>query len=70
MCSSWGRELRYDAYDIFAEYPKPLVPRRLRREVGERVTSDGRVIQGIDPEEVRRVLSELRRRVSSPWLSA
>ena len=23
-----GRELRYDAYDIFAEYPQPLVPRR------------------------------------------
>jgi N-methylhydantoinase A len=56
-----GRELRYDAYDIFAEYPKPLVPRRLRREVGERITSDGRVIQGLDPEEVRRVLSELHR---------
>ena len=56
-----GRELRYDAYDIFAEYPQPLVPRRLRREVGERITSDGRVIQGLDPEEVRRVLSELRR---------
>jgi N-methylhydantoinase A len=56
-----GRELRYDAYDIFAEYPKPLVPRRLRREVGERVTSDGRVIQGLDPEEVRAVLADLRR---------
>jgi N-methylhydantoinase A len=56
-----GRELRYDAYDIFAEYPQPLVPRRLRREVGERITSDGRVIQGLDPDEVRRVLSELRR---------
>ena len=26
-----GRELRYDAYDIFAEYPLPLVPRYLRR---------------------------------------
>ena len=22
-----GRELRYDAYDIFAEYPLPLIPR-------------------------------------------
>ena len=55
-----GRELRYDAYDIFAEYPQPLVPRRLRREVAERVTSDGRVVQGLDLEEVRTVLSELR----------
>jgi len=25
-----GRELRYDAYDIFSEYPKPLVPRFFR----------------------------------------
>jgi N-methylhydantoinase A len=56
-----GRELRYDAYDIFAEYPQPLVPRRLRLEVAERVTSDGRVIQTLDPAEVRGVLSELRR---------
>ena len=43
-----GRELRYDAYDIFAEYPKPLVPRRLRLEVDERVASDGRIIQALD----------------------
>jgi N-methylhydantoinase A len=35
-----GRELRYDAYDIFAEYPEPLVPRFLRKEVAERVASD------------------------------
>jgi N-methylhydantoinase A len=55
-----GRELRYDAYDIFAEYPKPLVPRRLRLEVDERVASDGRVIQTLDVEGARRVLSELR----------
>ena len=40
-----GRELRYDAYDIFSEYPPPLVPRALRMEVDERIASDGRVIQ-------------------------
>ncbi len=56
-----GRELRYDAYDIFAQYPEPLVPRRMRLEVDERVTSDGRVIQGLDREGVRRSVSELRR---------
>jgi N-methylhydantoinase A len=55
-----GRELRYDAYDIFAEYPQPLVPRRLRLEVNERVTSDGRVIQELETHEVRRALVELR----------
>ena len=56
-----GRELRYDAYDIFAEYPKPLVPRRLRLEVGERIASDGRVIQELDEEGARAALVELRR---------
>jgi N-methylhydantoinase A len=56
-----GRELRYDAYDIFAEYPQPLVPRRLRLEVDERVTSDGRVIRRLDPEEVKGAITELQR---------
>jgi N-methylhydantoinase A len=54
-----GREVRYDAYDIFSEYPEPLVPRYLRQEVSERVTSNGRVICTLDPEEVKQVLSGL-----------
>jgi len=57
-----GRELRYDAYDIFAEYPLPLVPRSLRGEVTERVTSDGRVIKALDEGEVGRVLADLGER--------
>ena len=56
-----GRELRYDAYDIFAEYPRALVPRRLRLEVDERIASDGRVIRRLDSQEVRGALAELRR---------
>ncbi|MEJ2264011.1 MAG: hydantoinase/oxoprolinase family protein, partial [Anaerolineales bacterium] len=55
-----GREIRYDAYDIFAEYPKPLVPRSLRTEVFERITADGRVIVQLKPEEVSEVLNEIR----------
>lgn len=54
-----GREIRYDAYDIFAEYPEPLVPRFLRKEVDERVASDGRVIRELNPDEVKKVLTEL-----------
>jgi len=54
-----GRELRYDAYDIFAEYPLPLVPRSLRLEVSERIASDGRVISELDGAEVQKVLAEL-----------
>jgi N-methylhydantoinase A len=54
-----GRELRYDAYDIFAEYPLPLVPRSLRHEVAERVTSDGRVIKALEVQQVQQVLASL-----------
>jgi N-methylhydantoinase A/oxoprolinase/acetone carboxylase beta subunit len=46
-----GREIRYDAYDIFAEYPEPLVPRYLRREVDERIASDGRVLTPLDDDD-------------------
>ncbi len=54
-----GREIRYDAYNIFAEYPEPLVPRSLRREVSERISADGRVLEKLNPAEVASVLSEL-----------
>jgi len=54
-----GRELRYDAYDIFAEYPQPLVPRYLRHEVSERITSDGRTMIELDAAEIQSVLSKL-----------
>ena len=54
-----GREIRYDAYDIFAEYPLPLVPRSLRFEVAERITTDGRIIQDLEEKNVQKVLSEL-----------
>jgi len=54
-----GREIRYDAYDIFAEYPQPLVPRSLRREVSERISADGRVLVKLNPDEVANVLAEL-----------
>ena len=54
-----GREIRYDAYDIFAEYPEPLVPRPYRREVTERISADGRVLVKLNPDEIVNVLDEL-----------
>jgi N-methylhydantoinase A len=54
-----GREIRYAPYDIFAEYPKPLVPRRFRLEVDERLRSDGTVLRPLDPEDARVVVREL-----------
>jgi N-methylhydantoinase A len=54
-----AREKRYDTYDIFAVYPEPLVPRTLRLEVDERITSDGRILKKLDPDDVKRVLNKL-----------
>ena len=54
-----GREMRYAPYDLFAEFPQPLVPRRYRLEVDERVRSDGSVIKALDPEEARQVVRSL-----------
>jgi len=54
-----GRELRYDSYDIFAEYPEVLVPRERRLEVNERIASNGRVLKKLDPQEVKDVLKKL-----------
>jgi N-methylhydantoinase A/oxoprolinase/acetone carboxylase beta subunit len=54
-----GREIRYAPYDVFAEFPRPLVPRRLRLEVDERVRSDGSVLKPLDAAEARDVVRRL-----------
>ncbi|MBN2032787.1 MAG: hydantoinase/oxoprolinase family protein [Deltaproteobacteria bacterium] len=54
-----GREIRYAPYDIFSEYPKPLVPRRFRVEVDERIRSDGTILKAPDPNQVRSVVRTL-----------
>ncbi|MFQ5829100.1 MAG: hydantoinase/oxoprolinase family protein [Candidatus Methylomirabilia bacterium] len=54
-----GREGRYDMYDLFIDPPSPLVPRRLRLEVTERLLADGSVLTPLDEGETRRVIQEL-----------
>ncbi|MBW2082318.1 MAG: hydantoinase/oxoprolinase family protein [Deltaproteobacteria bacterium] len=54
-----AREIRYAPYDIFAEYPKPLIPRRLRLEVDERIRSDGTVLKPLNREEATGVVQQL-----------
>ncbi len=44
---------------LHTEAPEPLVPRNLTRGIGERVTVSGEVIAPIDPDDVRKALSEL-----------
>ncbi|MBP6942261.1 MAG: hydantoinase/oxoprolinase family protein [Syntrophorhabdaceae bacterium] len=54
-----GREIRYAPYDIFAEFPKPLVPRKYRVEVDERIRSDGSVLKALDRKEAQRAVRAL-----------
>jgi N-methylhydantoinase A len=56
-----GREKRYDAYDIFSEYPEPIVPRPDRVEIDERIMADGRVLKAVDEKEACAVLEKLKK---------
>lgn len=53
------REMRYDTHDISARFPEPLVSREYRREVDERILSDGSVRTALNVEQAERVLDEL-----------
>jgi N-methylhydantoinase A/oxoprolinase/acetone carboxylase beta subunit len=47
-------------YDPFWRKPTPLVPRRLRFEVDERVAADGTVLRPLDEAEARELAGRLR----------
>jgi N-methylhydantoinase A len=48
-------------YDVFWEKPAPLVPRRLCREVTERIGVDGSIVAPLDLTEARQELTKLVR---------
>ena len=47
-------------YDLFWRKPPPLVERRLRFELNERVAADGTVVRRLDEEESRALAARLR----------
>jgi N-methylhydantoinase A len=49
-----------DPYDLQLKFPAPLVPRRRRIGVQERVHLGGRVLRPLTDEEIERVVGELR----------
>ena len=55
-----GREGRYDIYDLFLKLPEPLVERRLRLEVRERVYARGDVMLPLNEEDVVKACDGLR----------
>lgn len=54
-----GTEQRYDIYDLFLQYPEPLVPRRRRLEVPERMDRDGNTVVAVDLEAVATAARQL-----------
>ena len=54
-----GREQRYDLYDMRIEYPEPLVPLPLRREIDERINGKGEIETGLPEQAVLDGVQEL-----------
>jgi N-methylhydantoinase A len=54
------REVRYDIFDMFIRLPRPLVPRRLRLEIPERIFADGSIHVPLDEAAVVSAAAELR----------
>ncbi len=54
-----GTELRYDTFDLQLDRPAPLVERRLRRPVKERLGADGSIVLPLDADGVRQAAAML-----------
>ncbi|MFM9887481.1 MAG: hydantoinase/oxoprolinase family protein [Burkholderiales bacterium] len=54
-----GTELRYELYDLFIEFPAPLVPRERRIGITERMLFDGTVLTPLVESEVRTAARDL-----------
>jgi N-methylhydantoinase A len=55
-------ENRFEQYDVNIDLPPPLVPRRLRFPVRERIDAGGRVLVPLDEEAVTRLAGQLAER--------
>ena len=55
-----GNESRYDQYDLNIALPEPLVPRRWRLPVPERLDKDGRALLPLDEAAVRDAVQRMR----------
>ncbi len=55
-----GRQIRPKLFDWSAEKPQPLVPRKWRFELNERVRSDGSILASPRAEEVAEVLRRIK----------
>lgn len=53
------RQERYDMYDIMLDLPEPLVPRRRRYGISERIASDGGVLTALERQDIDDAIADL-----------
>jgi N-methylhydantoinase A len=51
------REVRYDLYDLDLELPEPLVPRKNRHEVAERLDASGSVLTPLAEDDLQKLVA-------------
>ena len=49
-------ELRYDLHDLFIQFPTPLVPRRRRIGINERVLFNGKIEKALEQQDIYKAL--------------
>lgn len=64
-----GRKTRIDMYNPLFKQRRPLVPRALRFEISERITADGSVLESLDDDQVRAIVSALPAETESVAIS-
>ncbi|ADC69891.1 5-oxoprolinase (ATP-hydrolyzing) [Methanocaldococcus sp. FS406-22] len=57
-----GRQRRPKLYDLFFEKPKPLIKRRDRYEVEERIDANGNIIIPLNEEELQKIAEIIKKR--------
>jgi N-methylhydantoinase A len=62
-----ANEGRYDIYDLKAQFPDPIIPRNMRREIDERMHADGNEVKPLDRKELLAAVESL---VSEHWIKA
>ena len=55
-----GYEKRFDHYDIYLEKPPPLVPRKYRLPVRERISAEGKVLVELDQNQLQQTIRFLK----------
>jgi len=56
-----GRGNRSNMYDPCYKKPEPLIPRKARMEVTERISGEGKILEPLQKAEVRRALKKLEK---------